>query len=80
MKDIVSSESYVERYAREHKLGKYAESETGIPVEKEMGIPSDAEKGIPVKDEKNILGSPDDKEGRKNGKDTRSERHEAPTE
>jgi len=60
--DVVSTESYVEQYAREHKLGKYAEQKTGIPAESaekaEMGIPS--EKGIPAQ-----------KEVKKDGKDTR---------
>lgn len=61
--DVVSTESYVEQYAREHKLGKYAEQKTGIPAESaekaEMGIPS--EKGIPAQQ----------KEVNKDGKDTR---------
>ena len=43
-KDTVSTESYVEQYAREHKLGKYAEQKTGIPAES-------AEKGIPAQKE-----------------------------
>ena len=82
-KDTVSTESYVEQYAREHKLGKYAEQKTGIPAESaekaEMGIPS--EKGIPVNEDGAEKGIPTpQKEVKKDGKDTRGKGHNAQAE
>ena len=80
-KDTVSTESYVEQYAREHKLGKYAEQKTGIPAESaekaEMGIPS--EKGIPVNEDGAEKGIPTQKEVKKDGKDTRGKGQAAQT-
>ena len=81
-KDTVSTESYVEQYAREHKLGKYAEQKMGIPAESaekaEMGIPS--EKGIPVNEDGAEKGIPTpQKEVKKDGKDTRGKGQAAQT-
>ncbi len=80
-KDTVSTESYVEQYAREHKLGKYAEQKTGIPAESaektESGIPS--EKGIPVNKDGAEKGIPAQKEVKKDGKDTRGKGQAAQT-
>lgn len=67
--DIVSTESYVEQYAREHKLGKYAEQKMGIP----------SEKGIPVNEDSAEKGIPAQKEVKKDGKDTRGKGQAAQT-
>lgn len=64
--DVVSTESYVEQYAREHKLGKYAEQKTGIPAESA----EKAEMGIPEQQ----------KEVKKDVKDTRGKGHNAQAE